>query len=384
MRASASQNLRVKEPVYHLALSFDPRDAVSRETMERVADRVLSELKLKEHQAVIVAHGDRAHSHVHILVNRVHPRTGKVWDRWQDYPTIQRVLREEEQALGLRRVERGLVSTQEREGLPRDGGEEREHAQRAGHPPSAEVRDTRAQRDGLRGDLVTYVQVTELAQQRHTAERDVAAARAYLEQLDVAVKRSARAESGLDEALRRAYRDPAAARASLLSAVDKAGVKEASRIMREQPEQFGELKAEQSRRGLFGSSRSTDSARLAAREASALGLEVASARAEVARLVDKAPASIEKGQLPVALKPIGEYAREHLSAAQVRLDAVRSTERSLPARDQLESRLVSSLQRLAPPEFARFERALRGQHLSVARKLRQMVRDAALGRDGDG
>ena len=384
MRASASQNLRVKEPVYHLALSFDPRDAVSRATMERVADRVLSELKLKEHQAVIVAHGDRAHSHVHILVNRVHPETGKVWDRWQDYSTIQRALREEEQALGLRRVERGLVSTHERDGLPRDGREELELAQRARHIASTEVRATREERDGLRRDLGTYVQVTELAHQRHIAERGVAAARAYLEQLDFAVARSARAEAGLDDAIRRAYRDPATARVSFLSAVEKAGAKEASRMMREQPEQFGELKADQSRRGLFGSSRSTDSARLAAREASALFSEVASARVEVARLVDRDPAQIQKGQPPAALKPTGEHAHERLSAAQVRLDAVRSAELRLPARDQMEARLVSSLQRLAPPEFARFERALRGQHLNVARKLRQMVRDAALGRDGDG
>src|SRR3954464_7791765 len=64
MRATAAQNVRVSQPVYHLALSFDPRDIVDRQAMERVADRVLEELKLKEHQAVIVAHGDRAHSHV--------------------------------------------------------------------------------------------------------------------------------------------------------------------------------------------------------------------------------------------------------------------------------------------------------------------------------
>ena len=30
MRATAGQNVRVKEPVYHLALSFDPGDAVDR------------------------------------------------------------------------------------------------------------------------------------------------------------------------------------------------------------------------------------------------------------------------------------------------------------------------------------------------------------------
>lgn len=104
MRATAAQNVRGEKPVYHLALAFDPGDPVDRATMERVADRVLARLHLDEHQALIVSHRDREHAHLHILVNRVHPESGRLWDRWQDMPTIQQVLREEERALGLRQV----------------------------------------------------------------------------------------------------------------------------------------------------------------------------------------------------------------------------------------------------------------------------------------
>lgn len=104
MRATAAQSLTVEKPVYHLAIAFDPHDAVDRATMERVADGVLARLGLTEYEAIIVAHRDRAHPHMHLLVNRVHPATGKAWDRWQDRPTIQRVLREEELRLGLREV----------------------------------------------------------------------------------------------------------------------------------------------------------------------------------------------------------------------------------------------------------------------------------------
>lgn len=92
MRATAAQNLRVKQPVYHLALSFDPGDAVNRIAMERVADRVLDALNLKGHQVVIVSHGDRDHPHMHLLINRVHPDTGLVWNRWQDRAVLQQVL----------------------------------------------------------------------------------------------------------------------------------------------------------------------------------------------------------------------------------------------------------------------------------------------------
>lgn len=63
MRATAAQSDRVLKPVYHIALSFDPRDPVDRAAMERVADRILARLGLSEHQAVIVAHRDREHPH---------------------------------------------------------------------------------------------------------------------------------------------------------------------------------------------------------------------------------------------------------------------------------------------------------------------------------
>jgi hypothetical protein len=104
MRATAERSTRVEHPVYHLVLSFDPNDAVDRATMERVADRVLSRIQLQEHQAVIVAHRDREHAHVHVLVNRVHPETGRAWEYSFDYRAIQEVLREEERALGIRQV----------------------------------------------------------------------------------------------------------------------------------------------------------------------------------------------------------------------------------------------------------------------------------------
>ena len=104
MRATAARSDRIEKPVYHVALSFDPNDPVDRATMERVADRVLDRLGLAEHQAIIVAHRDRAHAHLHLLVNRVHPETGKAWERWKDRPLIQEVLREEERTLGFREV----------------------------------------------------------------------------------------------------------------------------------------------------------------------------------------------------------------------------------------------------------------------------------------
>jgi len=78
MRATASQNVRVAQPGYHVALSFDPGDTVDRATMERVADRTIAALGLTGHQALIVCHRDRDHPHMHLLINRVHSVRGEV------------------------------------------------------------------------------------------------------------------------------------------------------------------------------------------------------------------------------------------------------------------------------------------------------------------
>jgi hypothetical protein len=105
MRARVqARNARVEHPVYHVTIAFDPRDAVTPAVMRRAADRLLSDLGLAEHQVLMVAHADRAHPHVHLMINRVHPTTGRAWDRAFDYRRIETSLRAQEREFGLRAV----------------------------------------------------------------------------------------------------------------------------------------------------------------------------------------------------------------------------------------------------------------------------------------
>jgi hypothetical protein len=169
MRATAEQNTRVTVPVYHVAISFDPQDAVTRAQMEQVADAVLQRLGLADHQAVLVAHQDRAHAHVHILVNRVHPETGKAWERWKDRPIIERVLREQEQALGLRAVNGRLAPLPDREVPDRIAADgltsgERRHRARAGDHEVLFVEQVRALAPTLRTSQSWAAWETALAQ----------------------------------------------------------------------------------------------------------------------------------------------------------------------------------------------------------------------------
>lgn len=104
MRATAARSDRTEKPVYHIALSFDPKDAVDRATMVRVVDRLLSDLGLQQHQVLIVAHGDTNHPHLHLMINRVHPETFRAWDPKHDFARVERSLREQERQLALRAV----------------------------------------------------------------------------------------------------------------------------------------------------------------------------------------------------------------------------------------------------------------------------------------
>ena len=104
MEAAAGQSGRVEKPVYHLSISFDEADRPSREQMRAAVEEVLKDVGLEEHQALLVAHGDAAHPHVHVMVNRVHPETGKAAPMSHDYAKVERSLRRLEQAWGMRKV----------------------------------------------------------------------------------------------------------------------------------------------------------------------------------------------------------------------------------------------------------------------------------------
>ena len=356
MRATAAQNVRVKEPVYHVALSFDPGDVVDRAAMERVADRVLETLGLQEHQILIVAHADRDHPHVHLLINRVHPETGKVWSRWQDYPAIQRVLREEEEALGLRRVPGRFT---EREASERDVTK------------------------GLADDLQTYERLVEVGRQRYNAELESAAAQARLAQLDATAERARRALDTLKQSLRAVYRDPDHALGSFLAAAGKDPAA-AARQMQETPERFGELLTVD--RGMGRSQTDDSAARATARTAAAAGRDVI----EAERALRGAIAQARNGRRKETTdgsdqEPADAQAavRADLERTQVSLGKLRDEQQQLPGLHLLERALARGLWELSPPEFNRLRLVVTGGQFSLARKLRQMAQDVALGRDDE-
>lgn len=66
-----------KAPVMHYTLSWAPDDKPSKQQMMDAALKSLKALGLEGHQAVIAAHNDKDHLHVHIIVNTVNPTNGR-------------------------------------------------------------------------------------------------------------------------------------------------------------------------------------------------------------------------------------------------------------------------------------------------------------------
>lgn len=67
---------KLERPVYAYSLSWHPDERPTRAEQMEAARATLALQGLEEHQAVILAHTDTHHAHIHIVVNRVHPTTG--------------------------------------------------------------------------------------------------------------------------------------------------------------------------------------------------------------------------------------------------------------------------------------------------------------------
>jgi hypothetical protein len=118
MEQTARQSSRCQQPLYHTSLNWHPDDQPTEEQMKTVAEGYLQHMGLDEHQAVVVAHHDTGHAHVHIAVNRIHPERGKAWeldtyigegrDRKKDQlhnERVQQYLEVQEREYGWHRVE---------------------------------------------------------------------------------------------------------------------------------------------------------------------------------------------------------------------------------------------------------------------------------------
>jgi len=115
MRAVAKCNARVRDPVYHVILSWQQGEHPSNTQAFDAGETALAALDMQEHQYVFAVHRDTENTHLHLMVNRVHPVTGRAVHPGLSHLKLDRCMRELELSQGWAH-DRGAYAVIERDG----------------------------------------------------------------------------------------------------------------------------------------------------------------------------------------------------------------------------------------------------------------------------
>lgn len=94
MSATAELSRRCTNACYHAIIAWAEYERPSPEIMQEIAIKTLGMAGLAEHQALIMGHGDKAHPHLHMMINRVHSESGRAWSTSHDYRRFDRIMRQ--------------------------------------------------------------------------------------------------------------------------------------------------------------------------------------------------------------------------------------------------------------------------------------------------
>ena len=100
--------------IKHVTLSWSPEDSPTREHMVETAEGFLRHMNWQEHQTLMVAHDDKDYAHVHLVINTVHPETGRHLDDNFDKRRAQKWALEYEQENGRIYCQQRLENVAER------------------------------------------------------------------------------------------------------------------------------------------------------------------------------------------------------------------------------------------------------------------------------
>jgi hypothetical protein len=106
----------LKHPVRHFSLNWAPDETPSWEHMIGTVNSFLDHMGWSEFQAIVWCHGDKQ-PHVHVMVNAVHPETGRALDSGFERRRAQAWALDYEREHGLQ-CEQRLIPKEEREASP--------------------------------------------------------------------------------------------------------------------------------------------------------------------------------------------------------------------------------------------------------------------------
>lgn len=110
------KNTRSKaDKTMHLVIAFPPGEHPPMETLHAIEDALCAAIGFADHQRISAVHVDTEHLHVHLAINKVHPRTLRNVDPWQSETRLMRACDRLEIQYGLERTNHGQDPTRARE-----------------------------------------------------------------------------------------------------------------------------------------------------------------------------------------------------------------------------------------------------------------------------
>ena len=102
MAATQRNNQRAtSDKTYHLMLSFRPGETVADDVLKAIENRVCDALGYKDHQRVSVVHNDTDNLHVHIAINKIHPKKLTILEPHRDFVILAEICAKLEADYGL-------------------------------------------------------------------------------------------------------------------------------------------------------------------------------------------------------------------------------------------------------------------------------------------
>lgn len=101
--ATQAKNQRaIADKTYHLLISFAPGEILSDNLLNAIEERVVSSIGFKDHQRVSVIHHDTDNLHIHVAINKIHPKTYNMIEPYRAYKVFAEVATGLEIEFGLK------------------------------------------------------------------------------------------------------------------------------------------------------------------------------------------------------------------------------------------------------------------------------------------
>lgn len=84
--ATQALNQRAKgDKTYHLLISFAAEDNPSAKTLKEIEERAVATIGFSEHQRISTVHYDTDNLHVHVAINKIHPKRHTLFEPYRTY-----------------------------------------------------------------------------------------------------------------------------------------------------------------------------------------------------------------------------------------------------------------------------------------------------------